>query len=104
MCQLGCLCEPSSCLLQKCKDQCEGQDAVLCTSGFPRSFSQFLSLEIVPSEWFSAEEELRAELKAAARRLGEAAKYRSAGTIEYLVDQDTSKFYFLEVNTRLQVH
>ncbi|KAK9905055.1 hypothetical protein WJX75_008745 [Coccomyxa subellipsoidea] len=49
------------------------------------------------------EEELRAELKAAARRLGEAAKYRSAGTIEYLVDQDTSKFYFLEVNTRLQV-
>lgn len=50
-----------------------------------------------------AEDELRAELKAAARRLGEAAKYRSAGTIEFLVDQDTSKFYFLEVNTRLQV-
>lgn len=51
----------------------------------------------------AAEDELRAELKAAARRLGEAAKYRSAGTVEYLVDQDTSKFYFLEVNTRLQV-
>ena len=40
---------------------------------------------------------------AAARRLGEAAKYRSAGTIEFLVDQDTARFYFLEVNTRLQV-
>ena len=40
---------------------------------------------------------------AAARSLGEAAKYRSAGTVEFLVDQDTAKFYFLEVNTRLQV-
>ena len=50
-----------------------------------------------------AEEDLRKELKAAARRLGEASKYRSAGTIEFLVDQDTAKFYFLEVNTRLQV-
>ena len=49
-----------------------------------------------------AEDELRGELKAAARRLGEASKYRSAGTIEFLVDQDTAKFYFLEVNTRLQ--
>ena len=39
----------------------------------------------------------------AGRRLGEAAKYRSAGTIEFLVDQDTHQFYFLEVNTRLQV-
>ena len=40
---------------------------------------------------------------AAAQRLGKAARYRSAGTIEFLVDQDTAKFYFLEVNTRLQV-
>lgn len=30
-------------------------------------------------------------------RLGSHAKYRSAGTIEFLVDDDTSKFYFLEV-------
>ncbi len=50
-----------------------------------------------------AEPELRRELVAAARRLGEAARYRSAGTIEFLVDQDTARFYFLEVNTRLQV-
>ena len=51
----------------------------------------------------SAEDELRKELVAAARRLGTAAQYRSAGTVEFLVDQDTAKFYFLEVNTRLQV-
>lgn len=50
----------------------------------------------------ATEHELRGELKAAARRLGEASKYRSAGTIEFLVDQDTARFYFLEVNTRLQ--
>ncbi len=49
-----------------------------------------------------AEDDLRRELKAAARRLGEAARYRSAGTVEFLVDQDTARFYFLEVNTRLQ--
>jgi urea carboxylase len=36
-------------------------------------------------------------------RLGAAAHYRSAGTVEFLVDEDTKKFYFLEVNTRLQV-
>lgn len=51
----------------------------------------------------TAEESLRQELVAAARRLGTAARYRSAGTIEFLVDQDTANFYFLEVNTRLQV-
>ena len=51
----------------------------------------------------AAEDPLRKELVAAARRLGTAARYRSAGTIEFLVDQDTTKFYFLEVNTRLQV-
>lgn len=45
----------------------------------------------------------RNELAAAAVRLGEAAKYRSAGTVEFLVDEDTKEFYFLEVNTRLQV-
>lgn len=48
-------------------------------------------------------DELREGLFAAAQRLGEAAKYRSAGTIEFLVDEDTAQFYFLEVNTRLQV-
>ena len=47
--------------------------------------------------------ELRQELAAAAHRLGSAANYRSAGTVEFLVDDDTAKFYFLEVNTRLQV-
>jgi urea carboxylase len=35
--------------------------------------------------------------------LGKAVKYRSAGTVEFVVDDDAGDFYFLEVNTRLQV-
>jgi urea carboxylase len=46
---------------------------------------------------------LRAALHAAAIRLGRAVGYRSAGTVEFVYDADDSRFYFLEVNTRLQV-
>ncbi len=45
----------------------------------------------------------RRELYAAARRLAEGVAYRSAGTVEFIYDCDDGKFYFLEVNTRLQV-
>jgi urea carboxylase len=48
-------------------------------------------------------EALRQQLCEAAIRLGEAVNYRSAGTVEYVFDVDTQQFYFLEVNTRLQV-
>jgi urea carboxylase len=48
-----------------------------------------------------------AAISAAAVRIGEAARYRSAGTVEFIVDPnaggDESDFYFLEVNTRIQV-
>ncbi len=43
------------------------------------------------------------ELCAAAIRLGKAVHYRSAGTVEFVFDSDAQRFYFLEVNTRLQV-
>lgn len=45
----------------------------------------------------------RAELIAAAVRLGEAAGYLSAGTVEFLYDASREDFFFLEMNTRLQV-
>jgi urea carboxylase len=47
--------------------------------------------------------ELRARLADSAVRLGEAVAYRSAGTVEYVYDAESREFYFLEVNTRLQV-
>ena len=45
----------------------------------------------------------REKLHASAVRLGEAVNYRSAGTVEYIYDDERDEFYFLEVNTRLQV-
>ena len=45
----------------------------------------------------------RERLLVAAVRLGEAVRYRSAGTVEYVYDSASRAFYFLEVNTRLQV-
>jgi acetyl-CoA carboxylase biotin carboxylase subunit len=46
--------------------------------------------------------ELRRELTAAALRLCRAAGYQNAGTVEFILDR-TGSFYFLEVNTRIQV-
>ena len=49
------------------------------------------------------EDSVRQELLAAAESLGQGVAYRSAGTVEYILDAQTGAFYFLEVNTRLQV-
>lgn len=45
----------------------------------------------------------RQNLKDTAIRLMQSVSYRSAGTVEFVMDADTQEFYFLEVNTRLQV-
>jgi urea carboxylase len=58
-------------------------------------------LEETPAPGLS--EELRNHLQEAAVRLGKAVQYRSAGTVEFIYDDSTGAFYFLEVNTRLQV-
>jgi acetyl-CoA carboxylase biotin carboxylase subunit len=47
--------------------------------------------------------ELRERLLAAAVKAGEAVNYRNAGTVECLLDPTTGDFFFLEMNTRLQV-
>ena len=46
---------------------------------------------------------LRAALAESAIRLTRAVEYRSAGTVEFLLDAPREEFFFLEVNTRLQV-
>ena len=43
------------------------------------------------------------EMEEAARRLIEAAEYTGAGTVEYLYDLKSKQYFFMEVNTRLQV-
>ncbi len=48
-------------------------------------------------------EKVRRELHAAAIRIVRSVNYRSAGTVEFLYDAETEQFYFLEVNSRLQV-
>ena len=48
-------------------------------------------------------DELRAQLHEAAVRLAKNISYENAGTVEFVFDQDEQKFYFLEMNTRLQV-
>lgn len=47
--------------------------------------------------------QLREELCAAAIKLCRAVSYRNAGTIEFLVDLAANRFYFIEMNTRIQV-
>jgi len=46
---------------------------------------------------------LRAEMGEAAAAAAKAVDYTNAGTVEFIVDPQTRQFYFLEMNTRLQV-
>lgn len=59
-------------------------------------------MEECPSPLVAAYPEMRARMGEAALRVARAAGYYNAGTIEFLVDRDRN-FYFLEMNTRLQV-
>jgi len=58
-------------------------------------------IEETPAPGLSADTRVR--LLEAAVRLGRAVDYRSAGTVEFVYDVQPAEFYFLEVNTRLQV-
>ena len=59
-------------------------------------------IEECPSPLMIAWPELRAEIGEAALSIARAVNYSNAGTLEFLADQD-GRFYFLEMNTRLQV-
>lgn len=48
-------------------------------------------------------DDLRTALKTDTEKLLTSVSYRNIGTVEYIVDDDTEDYYFLEVNTRLQV-
>ena len=58
-------------------------------------------VERAPAQYLS--EERRIELCESALKLARTAGYSLAGTAEFLMDSDTGKFYFIEVNPRVQV-
>src|SRR5690349_9158351 len=58
-------------------------------------------VEVAPAANLPAS--VRAELCDAAAQLARKAKYRNAGTVEFLYDVDLQKWYFIEVNPRIQV-
>jgi pyruvate carboxylase len=58
-------------------------------------------VERAPAVFLSDAE--RRELCEAALKIGRAVQYRAAGTVEFLQDADSGKFYFIEVNPRIQV-
>lgn len=58
-------------------------------------------LEECPAPHLS--KEVRQQLHRTAESLLASVNYRNAGTVEYIFDADSNQFYFLEVNTRLQV-
>ncbi|GAA5977812.1 hypothetical protein JCM5350_006186 [Sporobolomyces pararoseus] len=60
-------------------------------------------LEEAGSPFVDEHPELREKLCSSAVRLCELINYRSAGTVEFLVDDQTADYYFLELNARLQV-
>ena len=58
-------------------------------------------VERAPAPYLNDEQ--RAELAGHSIRIAKATGYVGAGTVEYLMDVDTGKFYFIEVNPRIQV-
>ena len=58
-------------------------------------------VEVAPAPNLS--QKLRDGILEAALKIGKAVNYSCAGTVEFLVDVDAEKFYFIEVNPRIQV-
>jgi pyruvate carboxylase len=58
-------------------------------------------VEVAPA--LNLPDHIRAEISDAALKIARQAKYRNAGTVEFLYDVDAEKWYFIEVNPRIQV-
>jgi len=52
---------------------------------------------------YSIPEQVRKKIRTAAVTAAKNIRYENAGTIEFILDQESGKFYFLEMNTRIQV-
>ena len=80
----------------------DGEDAVHC---FERECSLQRRRQKVWEEApsFRLPDDVRQALCASAVALAREVNYRGAGTVEYLYDETSGEFYFIEVNTRIQV-
>lgn len=80
----------------------DGEDAIHC---FERECSLQRRRQKVWEEApsFRLPDDVRQELCASAVALAREVNYRGAGTVEYLYDETSGEFYFIEVNTRIQV-
>ncbi|MFT5259737.1 MAG: pyruvate carboxylase [Saprospiraceae bacterium] len=58
-------------------------------------------VEIAPAP--NLAEDIRQSICAAACKIAASSDYENAGTVEFLLDDETQKFYFIEVNPRIQV-
>jgi pyruvate carboxylase len=58
-------------------------------------------VEVAPA--YNLDSNLRGRISNAALAIGRRVQYDNAGTVEFLVDEESSRFYFIEVNPRIQV-
>lgn len=93
-----------------------GRGSVVSRGAIRKSFPHYLEnyirsgganelkvIEECPSPFVQTRPGMRAKLTKCATAYAQQLKYKSAGTVEFLVDDTTGDFFFLEMNTRLQV-
>ena len=81
---------------------CDNYDHVICLGERECSIQRKHQKLLEESPAVCVTPQLRGKMMAAAEKAAQAVHYRSLGTIEFLVDHDCN-FYFMEMNTRLQV-
>ncbi|KAJ4269522.1 hypothetical protein NW762_001183 [Fusarium torreyae] len=81
----------------------DGQGRVIAVGDRDCSLQRRHQKVVEESPAIMVPEIVREEMRAAALRLASSVKYRNVGTVEFIYDIDKKEFYFLEVNTRLQV-
>lgn len=80
----------------------DGQGKVVCVGERECSIQRRRQKLIEESPAYSLGDVLRSGMYEAAVKLGQALRYRSLGTVEFLLDAQ-QKFYFIEINPRIQV-
>lgn len=81
----------------------DGQGNVVAAGERDCSLQRRHQKVVEESPAFAIPSEISAEMRQSAIRLASSVQYRNVGTVEFIYDIDSREFFFLEVNTRLQV-